>query len=173
LTRIEQHAAEPAESNMSAPIPIRNTGYEALVALVVANIIAQLIKFTRDWRKHGHANLDLLVATGGMPSSHSSMVTALGISIGMVAGWDSPVFAVAACFAFLTMFDAAGLRHSASLQAQALNVIVHELLAPDHRLNHHKLKEFLGHTPREVLAGAVLGAGVSLGLRGLLTLLGG
>ena len=152
---------------------IRDTGYEALLALVVANTAAQLIKFGRDWRKLRRPNFDLLVATGGMPSSHSSTVTALATSVGLVAGWDSPVFAVAACFALVTMFDAAGLRRSASLQAQALNVIVRELLAPDHRLNRHKLKEFLGHTPREVLAGAVLGAGVSLGLRGLLTLLGG
>ncbi len=157
---------------MSAIAAIRNSGYEAIVALVVANTAAQLIKFVRDWRKHGRPNLDLLVATGGMPSSHSSTVTALATSVGLVAGWDSPVFAVAACFASVTMFDAAGLRRSASLQAQALNEIVRELLAPDHRLNRHKLKEFLGHTPREVLAGAVLGVGVSLGLRWLLVRLG-
>lgn len=152
---------------------IQHTGYEAIVALVVANTSAQLIKFVRDWHKLGRPNFDLLVATGGMPSSHSSTVTALATSIGLVAGWGSPVFAVAACFASVTMFDAAGLRRSASLQAQALNVIVRELLAPDHRLNHTKLKEFLGHTPREVLAGAVLGVGVSLGLRWLLVRLGG
>lgn len=158
---------------MNAIAAIRDTGYEAIIALVIANVVAQLIKFARDWRRYRRPNFDLLVATGGMPSSHSSTVTALGVSVGLVAGWDSPVFAVAACFALVTMFDAAGLRRSASLQAQALNVIVRELLAPDHRLNRHKLKEFLGHTPREVLAGAVLGAGVSLGLRGLLVLLNG
>ena len=158
---------------MSVTKAIYNTGYEAIVALVIANATAQLIKFVRYWRRYHRPNFDLLVATGGMPSSHSSTVTALSTSIGLVAGWDSPVFAVAACFAFLTMFDAAGLRHSASLQAQALNVIVHELLAPDHRLNHRKMKELLGHTPREVLAGAVLGISVSLGLRWLLVRLGG
>jgi len=152
---------------------IHDSGLEALVALVIANVVAQLIKFVRDWRRYRRPNFDLLVATGGMPSSHSSTVTALGVSVGFVAGWDSPVFAVATCFALVTMFDAAGLRRSASLQAQALNVIVRELLAPDHRLNRHKLKEFLGHTPREVLAGAVLGAGVSLGLRWLLVRFGG
>ena len=157
---------------MGAIVDIRGTGWEAIVALTIANLIAQLFKFVADWRCHGHPNFDLLVATGGMPSSHSSTVTALSTSVGLVAGWDTPVFAVALCFAFVTMFDAAGLRRSASLQAQALNVIVRELLAPDHRLNHHKLKEFLGHTPREVIAGAVLGVAVSLGLRGLLNLLG-
>ncbi|MDO9695196.1 MAG: divergent PAP2 family protein [Candidatus Latescibacteria bacterium] len=158
---------------MSVTAAIHNTGYEAIIALVIANATAQLIKFVRDWRRYRRPNFDLLVATGGMPSSHSSTVTALSTSVGLVAGWDSPVFAVAICFAFLTMFDAAGLRHSASLQAQALNVIVRELLAPDHRLNHYKLKELLGHTSREVLAGAVLGVGVSLGLRRLLVLFGG
>lgn len=158
---------------MIAVADLRNTGYEALVALVVANFIAQAIKFGVDWRRHGRMNLDLLVATGGMPSSHSSTVTALSTSVGLISGWDSPIFAVAVCLALIIMFDAAGLRRSASLQAQALNVIVHELLAPDHRLNHNKLKEFLGHTPREVIAGALLGVAVSLGLRWLLNGLGG
>ena len=157
---------------MLAAITLRNTGYEAIIALIVANFLAQFIKYARDFRKHGRSNLTLLVATGGMPSSHSSTVTALSTSVGLTAGWDSPVFAVAVCLAFIIMFDAAGLRRSASLQAQALNVIIDELLAPDHRLNRSKLKEFLGHTPREVIAGALLGVAVSLGLRGLLVVLG-
>lgn len=150
---------------------ILDTGFEAIIAMLAANQIAQFIKFFRDWRRRGRANVAMLYATGGMPSSHSSTVTALSVSVGMIDGWRSTAFAVAVCFAFITMFDAAGLRRAASLQAQALNEIVRELLAPDHRLSRHKLKEFLGHTPREVLVGALLGIVVSLGLRGLLLLL--
>jgi uncharacterized protein len=60
------------------------------------------------------------------------------------------------------MFDAAGLRRSASLQAMALNQIMRELFAPDHTLNRKRLKEFLGHTPREVMVGALLGVVISL-----------
>jgi uncharacterized protein len=153
---------------MNIAARIHGTGYEAIIAMLLANFLAQLIKFFRDWRSRGHAHIPILFSTGGMPSSHSSTVTSLSTSIGLIAGWDSPVFAVAVCLAFIIMFDAAGLRQSASLQAQALNQIVRELMAPDHNLNRRKLKEFLGHTPREVLAGGMLGIVVSLGVRGYL-----
>lgn len=155
---------------MNPAAAVRNTGFEAIIAMFVANFLAQLWKFLTDWRRRGEPDLPVLFATGGMPSSHSSTVTALSTSVGLVGGWDSPAFAVAACFAFITMYDAAGLRRSASLQAQALNQIIRELLAPDHSLNRRKLKELLGHTPREVLVGAALGVVVSLGLRGLLNM---
>jgi len=155
------------------PAALRNTGYEAIVSMLLANFLAQFWKYLVDWRRHGESNLSVLFSTGGMPSSHSSTVTALGTSVGLVAGWESPAFAVAACFAFITMFDAAGLRRSASLQAMALNQIIRELLAPDHNLNRRKLKELLGHTPREVLVGAALGVAVALGLHALLTLAAG
>jgi len=149
---------------------LRNTGYEAIIAMLVANFLAQMWKYSVDWRRRGEPNLPILFSTGGMPSSHSSTVTALSTSIGLVAGWESPAFAVAACFAFITMFDAAGLRRSASLQAMALNQIMRELLAPDHNLNRRKLKELLGHTPLEVMVGAALGVLVALTLRWLLNL---
>lgn len=144
---------------------ILDTGYEAIISAMIANFLAQLIKFWRDWRKHDQMNLSILFSTGGMPSSHSSGVTGLTTSVGLISGWNSPIFAVSFCYAMITMFDAAGLRRSASLQAMALNQIMREFFAPDHTLNRHKLKEFLGHTPREVLAGAVLGILISLLLR--------
>ncbi len=147
---------------------ILDTGYEAVIALLAANFLAQYYKYIRHRLLHGVWDVGVLFSTGGMPSSHSSTVTALSTSIGLIAGWDSPVFAVSACFTFITMYDAAGLRRAAGLQAQALNEIIKELLAPDHRLNHAKLKELLGHTPREVIGGALLGIVVSLALRGLL-----
>lgn len=155
------------------PAALRNTGYEAIASMLLANFLAQFWKYLMDRRRHGESNLSVLFSTGGMPSSHSSTVTALGTSVGLVAGWESPAFAVAACFAFITMFDAAGLRRSASLQAMALNQIIRELLAPDHNLNRRKLKELLGHTPLEVMVGATLGVAVALALRGLLTLAAG
>jgi len=155
---------------MSPADHILGTGYEAIIAMFLANALAQLIKFQSDWRRRGEAHLPILFATGGMPSSHSSTVTALATSVGLVSGWDSSTFALALCFAFITMYDAAGLRRSASLQAQALNQIIRELLSPNHNLNRRKLKELLGHTPREVLAGAALGILLSLAIRGLLSL---
>lgn len=147
---------------------ILDSGYEAIIALLVANFTAQYYKYLKHRRRYGRWDVSVFFSTGGMPSSHSSTVTALSTSVGMIAGWGSPVFAVAACFTFITMYDAAGLRRAAGLQARALNVIVRELMAPDHRLNHEKLKELLGHTPREVLGGALLGVLVSLAVRGVL-----
>lgn len=156
---------------MALAATIYDTGLEAVIAMLRANFLAQFIKFACDWRRRGEAHLPILFSTGGMPSSHSSTVTALTTSIGMTDGWTSPVTAVAGCYAMITMFDAAGLRQSAGRQAQALNLMVRELLAPDHTLNRERLKEFLGHTPREVIAGAALGVAISLAVRGVLLLL--
>jgi uncharacterized protein len=147
---------------MSLAQSILNTGFEAIISAMVANFLAQFIKFVKDWRKHRQMNLSVLFSTGGMPSSHSSGVTGLTTSVGLISGWNSPIFAVSFCYAVITMFDAAGLRRSASLQAMALNQIMRELFAPDHTLNRKRLKEFLGHTPREVMVGALLGVVISL-----------
>ena len=147
---------------MSLAGNILNTGWEAIISGMVANFLAQFIKFARDWRKHSQMNLSVLFSTGGMPSSHSSGVAGLSTSVALVSGFSSPIFAVSLGYAMITMFDAAGLRRSASLQAMALNQIIRELLSPDHRLSATKLKEFLGHTPREVFVGALLGVAFSL-----------
>ncbi len=97
-----------------------------------------------------------LVSTGGMPSAHSSMVGGLATSIGLEAGFGSPVFALALLFALIVMFDAATVRRAAGHQARLLNQIVDELFH-EHRLSEQKLAELLGHTRLEVFMGFVLG----------------
>ena len=98
----------------------------------------------------------LLWATGGMPSSHSALVTALAISVGINSGFDSPLFAVSAVLAIVVMYDAAGVRRAAGKQAQRINLIVEELLT-GHPLNEDHLRELLGHTPLQVIVGSLIG----------------
>lgn len=97
-----------------------------------------------------------LVGSGGMPSSHSAFVTSLSTGIGLIYGWESPVFAVALAFSLVVMYDAAGVRRSAGKQAEILNIIIIEVI--EHKgLKEERLKELIGHTPIEVFAGAILG----------------
>ncbi|MFC2176355.1 divergent PAP2 family protein [Bacteroidota bacterium] len=141
---------------------IRGTGWEVLIAFSAANLIAQFIKILTVAIKKKSFKWTILFATGGMPSSHSSSVVAMSASVGFVDGFDSTTYAIAVCFATVVMFDAAGLRRNASKQAMVLNRMIKELLSADSNVRTVKLKEFLGHTPNEVLMGALLGVAVSV-----------
>ena len=98
---------------------------------------------------------------GGMPSSHSSLVTALAVSVGKSVGFDSVAFAVTCALALIVMYDASGIRRAAGQQAQMINAIVEAWDEKDPLMKEIKLKELLGHTPLEVLAGGVLGVMVA------------
>ncbi len=145
-------------------LSIRHTGWEVMVAFVLANLIAQFIKIFTVAVKKRTFRWTILFATGGMPSSHSSTVVAMATTVGLIDGFDSTTYAIAVCFATVVMFDAAGLRRNASKQAMVLNRMIKELLSPESNVSRVKLKEFLGHTPTEVLVGALLGVAVSLAL---------
>jgi hypothetical protein len=143
---------------------IRHTGWEVVIAFIIANLIAQFTKILTVAIKKRTFKWTILFATGGMPSSHSSTVVAMATSIGLIDGFDSTTYAMAVCFATVVMFDAAGLRRNASKQAMVLNRMIKELLSPESNVRTVKLKEFLGHTPTEVLVGALLGIAVSVAL---------
>ena len=96
-----------------------------------------------------------------MPSSHTAMVMGLTTSIGRFNGVTSPLFAVALIFSFVVMYDAAGVRRAAGRQAALLNRLVEDLFSQRGVKEEH-LRELLGHTPFEVLAGAALGVAVGL-----------
>jgi uncharacterized protein len=101
-------------------------------------------------------NVRRFVETGGMPSSHAASVMALSTCVGLREGFESVLFAVALYFSIIVMYDAAGLRRAAGRQASLLNRILNEHIqlpgAP-----HQQLRELLGHTPFEVLVGALIG----------------
>ena len=103
-----------------------------------------------------------LVGSGGMPSSHSALVTALATCIGKASGFDSGEFALALTIAMVVMYDAAGVRRAAGKQAEVLNQIIDDFYHHRREFNSERLKELLGHTPVEVFAGAALG--ISMGI---------
>jgi len=123
----------------------------------VSWFIAQLIKFVTAIVAERRFSPLLLVSSGGMPSSHTSFVVALSAMVGLQHGFDSAVFAVSLVFSSVVMYDATGVRRHAGKQAEVLNMLVENLNNPNISLE-KKLKELLGHTPKQVLAGAVLGA---------------
>ena len=127
-----------------------------LWAAALAWFIAQLIKTLVALRKDKQLNLGHLVASGGMPSSHSALVVGLATAIGRVDGLTSAVFALAAVFAGVVMYDAAGVRLAASRQARILNLMIDDFFH-ERGLREERLRELIGHTPIQVFAGAALG----------------
>ena len=94
---------------------------------------------------------------GGMPSSHSTLVTSLATCVGIHDGFDSVTFVICCAFALVVMYDASGIRRAAGQQAKMINMIIDAWDASDPLERQMRLKELLGHTPVEVCAGAVLG----------------
>jgi acid phosphatase family membrane protein YuiD len=132
-----------------------------LWAAVFGWLVAQVVKVARSLILTRKLDLSYLTASGGMPSSHSALVTATATAVGRVAGLGSPVFAVAAVLAGIVMYDAAGVRLAVSLQARILNHMIDDFFH-ERGLQPKRLRELIGHTPREVLVGAVLGIGTGL-----------
>ena len=124
-------------------------------------MLAQAIKFMRGYAQTGVVDFGCFVSTGGMPSAHSTMASALATSIGLRNGFGSSIFAVTLAFAIIVMFDAQSVRRASGLQAKLLNQIVQELFK-EHHLSQEKLVELLGHTRTEVFAGMGLGILVSV-----------
>lgn len=101
-------------------------------------------------------NVKRLIGAGGMPSSHSAVVTSLAILIGKEYGFGSGIFALALIFAFVVMYDAAGVRRAAGKQARILNQILETPGLTSVQVQ-EKLVEVLGHTPVQVFVGATIG----------------
>ena len=129
---------------------------KALIAGLIAWAVAQVIKIPLDYLRTRRWNWALLLTTGGMPSSHSSLITATTLAIGLYYGFDSPIFALGVVLTMIVTYDAAGVRQQAGIHAQRINVIVAELLK-GHQINERDLREVLGHTPLEVMGGILLG----------------
>ncbi len=129
---------------------------KALMAGLIAWLLAQIIKLPLDYLYSRKWNWALLLTTGGMPSSHSSLLTATSLGIGLYHGFDNPVFAIAVAITMVVVYDAAGVRRQAGIHAQRINVLFNELLH-GHMLEERDLREVLGHTPLEVIGGILLG----------------
>ncbi len=128
---------------------------EILMMAILAWAIAQFFKIISWAFVSRELNFKRLVEPGGMPSSHSAFVTSLATGVGIREGFDSPIFALATVFALIVMYDASGVRRAAGKQARVLNAIIEDLNR--RQLHPERLRELLGHTPFEVLVGALLG----------------
>ncbi|MFO7897067.1 MAG: divergent PAP2 family protein [Candidatus Cloacimonadales bacterium] len=135
---------------------IFNNGYIDIVC--VALFLAQALKVVIAIFREKKLNFRYFLDTGRMPSSHSASVVSLAAAIGFLEGISTTNFAISAALASVVMYDATGVRRAAGIQAQILNKIAENIRKKEGlRILDENLKEFLGHTPMEVIGGAVLG----------------
>ena len=121
-------------------------------------LIAQFFKIIFNFFSTGKIRFNILFETGGMPSSHSALISGVTSGIGFQLGFDSPIFALAIAVSLIVMYDASGVRKSAGLQAAEINKLS-EKLDPKSKLD---LKETLGHTKFEVFVGSLIGPLITL-----------
>lgn len=139
----------------------RVNSFEYIISPVAAWFVAQLAKMLIILIRNKTFDLARLTGDGGMPSSHSALVTALSVTCLYCFGFDSIHFAITAVFALVVMHDAAGIRFESGKQAKAINDIHERMQTLLQMPLNERLEEFLGHTPFQVLMGALTGALVS------------
>ncbi|KAK7324815.1 hypothetical protein VNO77_28673 [Canavalia gladiata] len=136
-----------------------------LLSAFLSFALAQFLKIFTTWYKEKRWDSKRMLDSGGMPSSHSATVSALAVAIGLQDGAGSAAFAIAVVLACIVMYDASGVRLHAGRQAELLNQIVCEL-PPEHPLsNARPLRDSLGHTPLQVVAGGLLGCIIAFFMR--------
>lgn len=136
-------------------------GNKVLLVAMAAWALAQILKVIILLVKERRLDLHRLIGSGGMPSSHSALVTALAVSVGQEDGWNSTIAAVTVVFALIVMYDAAGVRRAAGKQARVLNRLIEDYFQ-HHAVSEEHLKELIGHTPIQVFMGALLGIFIAL-----------
>ena len=125
---------------------------------LLACLIAQFFKIIFNFFSTGEIRFGIMFETGGMPSSHSALISGATSGIGLELGFDNPTFALAVAISLIVMYDASGVRKSAGIQAAEINKISKKL-DPKSNIN---LKEALGHTKFEVIVGSLLGPLITL-----------
>ena len=134
---------------------------QVLVSSVIGWTVAQFLKTLIDLILNRSFNPERIFGSGGMPSSHSAVVTGLATMIGKDVGVGTPLFALSFVFAFVVMYDACGVRRAAGKQATLLNKLIETPGLTGIQVS-ERLVEVLGHTPFQVLVGALIGIGVGL-----------
>ncbi|MBR3288950.1 MAG: divergent PAP2 family protein [Lachnospiraceae bacterium] len=133
-----------------------------LIIAATSWLVAGVLKVFIELRVNKKLSISRIVGAGGMPSSHTSTVVALAISIGFYQGLASAEFALAMIFAIIVIHDAVGVRLETGKQAKVLNTMMFESEAFKDLDFEKQLKEYVGHTPSQALAGAIVGIIVSL-----------
>ena len=137
---------------------------QILTVSLLSWFVAQVLKTIINFILLGKFQLERMWGDGGMPSAHSATVCAMTIATARVEGINSAIFAVACVVAIITMHDAMGVRHETGEQAKVLNQIIDQWLEMSEKnspfLQNMHLKEMVGHTPLQVVAGVLVGAAV-------------
>ena len=129
----------------------------ALLCALIAWFLAQALKIPLYRVIEKRWDFKRFVGSGGMPSSHSAMVVSLAVMVGSLEGFNTPEFAISLVLAMIVMYDAAGVRRETGTQATVINEILKDMLLNGRKISDEELKELVGHTPLEVLCGAILG----------------
>ncbi len=129
------------------------------LAGMFALLLAQILKVPFGYWRTKEVDWALLFDSGGMPSSHSALISSVTTAIGFYVGWGSPLFALAFAMSIIVVYDATGVRRQAGLQAARINLIVHEVIQTGKipEKEWETLRESIGHSPAEALAGVLLG----------------
>ncbi len=127
-----------------------------LVAGMLAWGIGQAMKVPLDYARTRRLNWAILISAGGMPSSHSALMVATTLAIGLFYGFNEPLFALAVAISMVVIYDATNIRRQAGIHAQKINLLVNELFSGQ-PISDKQLTEVLGHTPLEVAGGVILG----------------
>jgi acid phosphatase family membrane protein YuiD len=134
---------------------------KVLIAVMIAWLLAQALKIPTEYLRSRRWMWAMFFAAGGMPSSHTALMVAGTLAVGLYHGFDNPLFAIAVGVTMIIAHDAAGVRRQAGKHAERINLLVGELLH-GHTLKEEELKEVIGHTPLEVIGGIILGLLVAI-----------
>ena len=129
---------------------------EVLITMLTAWFLAQMIKMPFDYLFTRRWNWGLLLSVGGMPSSHTSLLTSATLATGLFYGFETPLFALGVAITMVVTYDAAGSRRQVGMHAQRINFVFQEVLR-GHTVDQKELREVLGHTPLEVTGGVLFG----------------
>jgi uncharacterized protein len=134
-----------------------------LMTAMAAWLIGQFAKLPGYYLLHHKWKWAIIFSPGGFPSSHSCLMTATTLSIGLFHGFGTPLFGLAVAISMIVIYDATGVRRQAGLHARMINEIVQEIFAGQ-PIPQKQLREVLGHTPIEAIAGIILGIAIAFAI---------
>lgn len=137
------------------------SGYPELFCCLMGWLVSSLLKIPTYYLVHHKVNLKQAFGTGGMPSSHASTMVATTLAIGIFSGFDHPAFAIAVAVTMIVIYDASGVRREAGYHAVIINRLIDDYVKGPN-IDQKKLKEMIGHTPLEVVAGVLTGLATTL-----------
>ncbi|MDD2521667.1 MAG: divergent PAP2 family protein [Anaerolineaceae bacterium] len=134
------------------------------ISAMLGWILAQLIKLPVGFLRTKKWDWALLINAGGMPSSHSALMSAVSTAIGLQLGWNSPIFILALSMTGIVIYDATGVRRQAGFHAERINQIIRNIVQ-EHKIDEPQrveLLEIIGHSPAEAAVGALLGIVIAI-----------